>query len=127
MLVCGHPPFQEANDSETLTMIMDCKYTMPAHVSASCRQLISRMLVREPDKRATLQMIAQDKWLTLDGSELVPEYLPLVSRQEVSEEDHTLIIQKMVNGNIAGKEEILELVPFLNLAGTPPIRPPNRF
>lgn len=108
MLVCGHPPFQEANDSETLTMIMDCKYTMPAHVSDSCRHLISRMLVREPDKRATLQMIAQDKWLTPDGSEHVPEYLPLVSRQQVSEEDHTLIIQKMVNGNIAGKEEILE-------------------
>jgi SNF-related kinase len=25
MLVCGTAPFQEANDSETLTMIMDCK------------------------------------------------------------------------------------------------------
>lgn len=38
MLVCGHPPFQEANDSETLTMIMDCKYTMPEHVSEGCRR-----------------------------------------------------------------------------------------
>ena len=26
MLVCGAAPFQEANDSETLTMIMDCNY-----------------------------------------------------------------------------------------------------
>ncbi len=26
MLVCGSAPFQEANDSETLTMIMDCNY-----------------------------------------------------------------------------------------------------
>lgn len=108
MLVCGHPPFQEANDSETLTMIMDCKYTMPAHVSAECRDLIARMLVREPDKRASLQDIAQDKWLTQNGSQHVPEYLPLVSRQQVSEDDHTLIIQKMVNGSIAAKEEILE-------------------
>lgn len=38
MLVCGQPPFQEANDSETLTMIMDCKYTVPARVSGSCRE-----------------------------------------------------------------------------------------
>lgn len=38
MLVCGHPPFQEANDSETLTMIMDCRYTVPPHVSAQCTE-----------------------------------------------------------------------------------------
>lgn len=38
MLVCGQPPFQEANDSETLTMIMDCKYTVPPRVSAGCRE-----------------------------------------------------------------------------------------
>lgn len=106
--MCGHPPFNCTNDSETLTMIMDCKYTMPAHVSDGCRRLISKMLVREPDKRATLQQIAQNEWLTQGGSDHVPEYLPLVSRQQVSEDDHNLIIQKMVNGNIATKEEILE-------------------
>lgn len=38
MLVCGQPPFQEANDSETLTMIMDCKYTVPPHVSKECKE-----------------------------------------------------------------------------------------
>lgn len=108
MLVCGHPPFQEANDSETLTMIMDCKYTTPPHVSNDCRELIARMLLREPENRATLAEIATDKWLTQDGSDHVPEYLPLVSRQQVSDDDHTLIIQKMINGNIATKEEILE-------------------
>lgn len=108
MLVCGQPPFQEANDSETLTMIMDCKYTVPAHVSPDCQNLISRMLVRQPDQRATLKEIAEDKWLTLDGPEFVPECLPLVSRQQVSEEDHNIIVQKMVNGAISTKEEILE-------------------
>lgn len=108
MLVCGHPPFQEANDSETLTMIMDCKYTMPEHVSGGCRRLIGNMLVREPEKRATLQQIAQNEWLLEGSIEETPEYLPLVSREQVSEEDHTLIIQKMINGKIATKEEILE-------------------
>ncbi|MEQ2270501.1 hypothetical protein XENORESO_019154 [Xenotaenia resolanae] len=38
MLVCGQPPFQEANDSETLTMIMDCRYTVPPHISHACRE-----------------------------------------------------------------------------------------
>uniref|UniRef100_A0AAZ3P4F0 SNF-related serine/threonine-protein kinase n=1 Tax=Oncorhynchus tshawytscha TaxID=74940 RepID=A0AAZ3P4F0_ONCTS len=40
MLVCGQPPFQEANDSETLTMIMDCKYTVPTHVSNACKEAL---------------------------------------------------------------------------------------
>lgn len=40
MLVCGEAPFQEANDSETLTMIMDCRYTVPDHVSANCHELV---------------------------------------------------------------------------------------
>ncbi|XP_015109768.1 SNF-related serine/threonine-protein kinase isoform X2 [Diachasma alloeum] len=110
MLVCGQAPFQEANDSETLTMIMDCKYSIPSHVSEECKRLIARMLVREPEGRATLEEIAADPWLGIstDTDSDNVEALPLVSRQQVSEEHHNLIITKMVNGNIATKEEILD-------------------
>ncbi|XP_021924887.1 SNF-related serine/threonine-protein kinase isoform X3 [Zootermopsis nevadensis] len=108
MLVCGQAPFQEANDSETLTMIMDCKYTIPIHVSDACKRLIARMLVREPERRASLEEIAADPWLGEDLNTQPTDFLPLVSREHVSEEDHALIIQKMVNGNIATKEEILD-------------------
>jgi len=81
MLVCGHPPFQEANDSETLTMIMDCKYTVPPHVSEGCRRLIGRMLQRDPCKRANLDDIASDPWLQAGSHMVQPaNYLPLVSR-----------------------------------------------
>ncbi|KAK6630953.1 hypothetical protein RUM44_003125 [Polyplax serrata] len=105
MLVAGQAPFQEANDSETLTMIMDCKYTIPTHVSDACKRLIAKMLVREPEFRATLEDIASDPWL---GGPPQVEYLPLVSRHQVTEEDHNIIINKMVNGSIATKEEVLE-------------------
>jgi len=40
MLVCGKPPFQEANDSETLIRIMDCHYVTPDHLSSSCIELV---------------------------------------------------------------------------------------
>ncbi|XP_047361273.1 serine/threonine-protein kinase ATG1 isoform X1 [Vespa velutina] len=108
MLVCGQAPFQEANDSETLTMIMDCKYSIPAHVSEDCKRLIARMLVREPEGRASLEEIASDTWLAIGLDTDSVEALPLVSRQQVSDDHHNLIITKMVNGNIATKEEILE-------------------
>ncbi|XP_039484499.1 SNF-related serine/threonine-protein kinase [Drosophila santomea] len=113
MLVCGQAPFEKANDSETLTMIMDCKYTVPSHVSTDCRDLIASMLVRDPKKRATVEEIASSAWLkpidepdsTTSTSE---HFLPLVSREQLGEEDHAFIIQKMINGNIASKEEILQ-------------------
>ena len=38
MLVVGRAPFHEANDSETLTRIMDCQYIIPEHVSLPCRR-----------------------------------------------------------------------------------------
>lgn len=107
MLVCGQPPFQEANDSETLTMIMDCKYTIPSHISPSCKRLIGRMLVREPEKRATLSEIAIDPWMTA-GEKVVVEDCPLVAKEQLNEDDRSLIVQKMVNGAIATKEEILD-------------------
>ena len=62
-----------------------------------------------------MEEIAADPWLGEDLNTQPTDFLPLVSRQHVSEEDHALIIQKMVNGNIATKEEILEyeLICFL--------------
>lgn len=109
MLVCGQAPFEKANDSETLTMIMDCKYTVPSHVTQECRSLIATMLVRDPKKRATVEELASSAWLKqTDEPDSVEHSLPLVSRQQLSEEDHAFIIQKMINGNIASKEEILQ-------------------
>ncbi|KAH8415970.1 hypothetical protein KR222_005426 [Zaprionus bogoriensis] len=109
MLVCGQAPFEKANDSETLTMIMDCKYTVPSHVTQECRSLIATMLVRDPKKRATVEEIASSGWLKqADEPDSVEHSLPLVSREQLSEEDHAFIIQKMINGNIASKEEILQ-------------------
>ncbi|CAG9088377.1 unnamed protein product [Plutella xylostella] len=109
MLVCGQAPFQEANDSETLTMIMDCKYVIPPHISSGCRRLIGRMLVRAPEKRATLPQIAADPWVTAGQGMAAADFdTPLVAKEELSEEDRTMIIQKMVNGQIASKEEIAD-------------------
>uniref|UniRef100_A0A3B4AYX5 SNF-related serine/threonine-protein kinase n=1 Tax=Periophthalmus magnuspinnatus TaxID=409849 RepID=A0A3B4AYX5_9GOBI len=109
MLVCGQPPFQEANDSETLTMIMDCKYNVPVHISAACRDLISHMLQRDPKKRATLAQIETHDWLKgVDPSPATKLSTPLVSHRNVSEEEHGSIIQRMVLGGIADRDNITE-------------------
>ncbi|KAM6324812.1 SNF-related serine/threonine-protein kinase-like [Podargus strigoides] len=109
MLVCGHPPFQEANDSETLTMIMDCRYTVPPHVSAQCADLISRMLQRDPKQRASLEQIEGHAWLQgVDPSPASRCLLPLTSHKRVSQEEHEIILQAMTCGNIADRDTIQE-------------------
>ncbi|KAJ8354197.1 hypothetical protein SKAU_G00217640 [Synaphobranchus kaupii] len=109
MLVCGQPPFQEANDSETLTMIMDCKYTVPPHVSSACKDLINRMLQRDPKRRASLEEIETHAWLQgVDPSPATKYSTPLVSHRNLSEEEHNSIIQRMVLGDIADRETIIE-------------------
>ncbi|MCI4380270.1 hypothetical protein PGIGA_G00237890 [Pangasianodon gigas] len=104
MLVCGRPPFQEANDSETLIMIMDCRYTVPDHVSAECKDLISRMLQRDPSKRAPLLEIESHPWL--QGVDASPS--PVSPHCSLSAQEHELILQAMSSGNIADRDTIQE-------------------
>lgn len=65
------------------------------------------MLVRNPEKRATLVEIASHPWVHT-GKQDNSDLLPLISKENLSEDDHNLIVQKIVNGNIATKEEVQE-------------------
>jgi SNF-related kinase len=42
MLVTGRAPFQEANDSETVMMILDCCYKLPPNISSECQKYFFR-------------------------------------------------------------------------------------
>jgi SNF-related kinase len=65
MFVTARAPFQEASDSETLTMILDCKYYLPSYLSQECKDLIEKMLKREPEQRIKLDDILKHDWLLL--------------------------------------------------------------
>lgn len=86
---------------------MDCIYFFPTHLSSECRDLISRMLIRDPRQRASLQDILNDSWLreVRESSEQLPPE-PLVSRQIISPDDHEVIISRMIEGNLSSREDI---------------------
>jgi len=135
MLVCGRAPFQEANDNETLTMILDCKFYLPSHLSFECCDLISRMLKRDPNKRISLNDVCRHEWLVRTSNEASEENdeteidhatrpqsitnlspkrfnsddeMPLLKREHLSHQDNEEILNSMVQGQIAKREEILE-------------------
>ncbi|MFH4974187.1 hypothetical protein AB6A40_000896 [Gnathostoma spinigerum] len=106
MLLCGRLPFQEANDSETLTKILDCKYSIPDSLSGRARNLISRMLVKDPARRATMDEIIDNPWV-IAGERGLDRVLPLVGRETLPPAAHATIIEQMVEGGVDSEENIL--------------------
>ena len=73
------------------------------------------MLQREPELRASLEDIVNDSWLIEDeagsvGTISESEIFPLVSREHLTEEEHSSVLQKMVNGDIAHRDDIIAYV-----------------
>ena len=70
--------------------------------------IIGRMLVREPADRASLADISRHPWMFQgDLAESPIADVPLVCRESITEDDNSQIIQRIVEGKIATKEEIM--------------------
>lgn len=80
VLVCGYLPFDGHNFVELFNKILKAQYTIPSHVSScmlpltamnmeliiliACASLIERMLVVDPEHRATVEEIKKHPWLS---------------------------------------------------------------
>ena len=67
------------------------------------------MLQREPEVRASLEDIVNDSWLLEEhfGDISEEERFPLVSREHLTDEEHSSVLQRMVNGSIGLREDII--------------------
>ncbi|ONK55597.1 uncharacterized protein A4U43_UnF1310 [Asparagus officinalis] len=72
-LLCGNLPFDDASIPNLFKKIKSGMYTLPSHLSPGARDLISRMLVVDPMKRATIPEIRQHPWFQVQ----LPRYLAL--------------------------------------------------
>jgi len=73
--------------------------------------VIRKMLVRDPSQRATLADITEHSWMLDEvgvASKLV--LTPLVCRETLTDDDHWHIVQRIVDGKIATKEDIIQCV-----------------
>ncbi|XP_065068369.1 MAP/microtubule affinity-regulating kinase 3-like isoform X3 [Rhopilema esculentum] len=77
-LVSGSLPFDGQNLKELRERVLRGKYRIPFYMSTDCENLLKKFLVLNPEKRASLEMIMQDKWMNIgyENEELKPYLEP---------------------------------------------------
>jgi 5'-AMP-activated protein kinase, catalytic alpha subunit len=61
-IICGLLPFEDGNTSALYKKILAADYKLPDHVSVEAADLLSQILVTDPDKRITIQQIKDHEW-----------------------------------------------------------------
>uniref|UniRef100_A0A0N4ZYV3 non-specific serine/threonine protein kinase n=1 Tax=Parastrongyloides trichosuri TaxID=131310 RepID=A0A0N4ZYV3_PARTI len=90
-LLTGGYPFH-ADDFGTLKKrVISGNFNVPYYVSVTCVQLLRKILVIDPKKRATIDNIAESKWLNEGPS----KYKPYIEKEEETFDDRRLMA--MVN------------------------------
>lgn len=71
-MVCGYLPFDEDKTQDLYQKIIDGDYSIPSHVSTYGRDLITRILTTNPDKRITINEIRKHPWYSIYSSQHEP-------------------------------------------------------
>lgn len=76
VLVCGKVPFDDPVVSALHEKIKKGNVEYPSFLSKGCTSLLSRMLVVDPTKRATLAEVLQHPWMNQSYDHVAPSYIP---------------------------------------------------
>jgi hypothetical protein len=68
--MCGHPPFEAEGHSETYRRILKVDLKFPPHVSPEARDLVTRLLRRDPKQRLPLSKVKEHVWVARHTQEL---------------------------------------------------------
>ena len=77
VLVCGKVPFDDENSSVLHEKIKQGKVEYPQHLSIEVIYLLSKMLVVDPVRRATLKQVVDHPWMVRGYDGPTTSYLPL--------------------------------------------------
>ncbi|KAI8329502.1 kinase-like domain-containing protein [Chlamydoabsidia padenii] len=76
VLVCGKVPFDDQNMAALHDKIKRGVVDYPSHLTSECKNILSRMLVVNPNHRATTAEITVHPWMNKGHTEPVNNYLP---------------------------------------------------
>uniref|UniRef100_A0A914I6F8 Aurora kinase n=1 Tax=Globodera rostochiensis TaxID=31243 RepID=A0A914I6F8_GLORO len=59
----GKPPFETKTQQDTYTRIMKVQYSFPSFMSPGARDVISKLLVKEPARRMNFEQVMKHAWI----------------------------------------------------------------
>jgi 5'-AMP-activated protein kinase catalytic alpha subunit len=61
-MACGYLPFEDPNTNKLYKKILACDYLIPGFISASCKELIRKILNTDPLERIKVSDIRAHEW-----------------------------------------------------------------
>ena len=76
IMLCGYPPFKGSDDTKTLKLIQDSEPHTESDswkkVSTPCKDLILKMLQKDPSRRPDIDTVLKDDWFKLLNTQNLP-------------------------------------------------------
>lgn len=108
-MVCGYLPFEDSNNELLFAKILECKIDFPDEndiiISSKCKDLITRMLVVNPNQRLSLKEIKHHPFLEYGNKKYV-EFIAKRNEFFITNLKQ-IIIDKMVSHFNYNKKEVL--------------------
>ncbi|KAH8918996.1 Pkinase-domain-containing protein [Atractiella rhizophila] len=107
VLVCGRVPFEDESMPALHAKIKAGKAHLPDYLTTECRDLLAKIFVIDPFKRATVYEIINHPWLNKGFDGPPDSYLPIREPLQISELDPD-VIKRMAGFDFGSEEEITD-------------------
>ena len=102
-MLCGYLPFEDKNNDILFKKILECKVKYPKYVGEKAKDLIKKILVKEPDERITISQIKKHPFF-IKGKNLFEEKFSLCQNSS-SEADLKFSNSNIIMSNNEDKED----------------------
>ena len=113
-LLTGSLPFNEKATAKLYQKIKECKYRIPENVSEAAKDLIYRMLQKDPLNRISIAEIKQHKWFTqkLNLFQIIDNHRYIYgSRTQINKDViHEMALNEKVNPQGLTEDEITQKI-----------------
>ena len=106
-MLCGYLPFEDKKNEKLFDKILECKIEYPDFLSEESKDLIKKILVREPEKRITIPEIKKHKFY-LKGKKLFNEIFTIKQIDEINEKNNNENKKNEENKQNIEKEENID-------------------
>ncbi|XP_067928295.1 serine/threonine-protein kinase SIK2-like [Watersipora subatra] len=94
VLVCGGLPFYGENLRDLKDRVLKGMFRIPFWMSEGCEHLIRRMLVRDPERRYTIDQIKKHRWV-MSGTPLKPVPSSLIIATDSDDQYNEQVLRQM--------------------------------